>query len=67
MNTKTYAERLAEGERMKKEHKARLGAEYGLAKHPKFDALYNLAWQYGHASDWNEVEMYFDDMAKLLK
>jgi len=30
------------------------------------DALYKLAWDYGHAHGWEDVESYYADMADLL-
>lgn len=60
-------ERLAREETEKDEQKARLAADEGIAGHPKLDALYSLAWQYGHSSGFSEVESYFREFAELLK
>jgi hypothetical protein len=48
-------------------HQAKLEAKYGLTGHPKADKLYALAWDMGHSAGYSEVEIYYDDMADLLK
>lgn len=48
-------------------HKAALAAELGLTDHPKLDALYQLAWEHGHSSGFDEVANYFREFAELLK
>lgn len=63
----TYEERRAEGNRLIAEHKAKMATEYELVGHPKLDAVYQLAWDYGHASGFGEVESYFSELAKLVK
>lgn len=67
MSNKNWAERRAEGARLVADHKAKMAAQHGLVGHPKLDAVYQLAWDYGHASGFGEVESYFDDLAKLVK
>jgi hypothetical protein len=48
-------------------HQAKLEAKHGLTGHPKADKLYALAWDMGHSAGYSEVEIYYDDMADLLK
>jgi lipopolysaccharide biosynthesis regulator YciM len=67
MSNKTWAERREESNRLVAEHKAKMAAEYGLVDHPKLDAVYQLAWDYGHAAGFGEVESYFSELAKLVK
>lgn len=49
------------------EHKAQLAQEYGVEGHPKLDTLYNLAWDYGHAYGFREVEIHFSQMLPLIQ
>jgi hypothetical protein len=49
------------------EHRARMEEKHGLAGHPKAKRLYELAWDYGHASGYSEIELYYEDLADLLK
>lgn len=48
------------------DHKAALERTYGTAGNPKANALYDLAWDYGHASGFGEVESYYGEMARLI-
>jgi hypothetical protein len=58
-----------------KEDRCRLEAEFkrdllddlGMTDHPKADHLYDLAYQYGHASGYSEIYNYADELAELLK
>lgn len=47
--------------------KAALAKELGLAGHPKYDVLFRLAWEEGHASGYSEVANYADTFAELLR
>lgn len=49
------------------ESKAKLSQEHGLDRNKKFDRAYEIAWDHGHASGFDEVENYFADLADLLK
>lgn len=62
-----WQDRIDEGNRLKAEHKAKMAIEHELVDHPKLDAVYQLAWDYGHASGFGEVESYFSELAKLVK
>ena len=50
-------------------HRAALEAKHGLTGHPKAARLYVLAYSYGmgSVSDYRAVEMYYEDMADILK
>lgn len=56
----------AETARLEAEFKADLEREYGFVGHPKADAIYALAWDYGHSAGYSEVAMYYDELAQLL-
>lgn len=64
---KTWTERMAEGNRLIAEHKARMAEKYDVAGNEKFDLCYDLAWHEGHANGFDEVERYFSDFVKLIK
>jgi TRAP-type C4-dicarboxylate transport system substrate-binding protein len=34
--------------------------------HPKFERVWSMAWDNGHASGLNEVEMHFRELAELI-
>ena len=45
-----------------------LAEEYDLPlTHPKFDRVYNLAYQHGHGSGYSDVENYFSEFVELVK
>jgi len=44
-----------------------LAAKHGLTLHPKLAELWSLAWKYGHSAGLYEVQIYFEEMAVLLK
>jgi hypothetical protein len=48
-------------------HRATLEVKHGLVGHPKAARLYELAYEIGHSAGYHEVEIYYDDMADLLK
>ena len=35
--------------------------------HPKAEKTFNLAWEHGHSSGYNEVELLFSELAELVK
>jgi hypothetical protein len=39
----------------------------GLLGHPKSGKAYSLAWEYGHSSGYDEVYIYLQDLAELVK
>ena len=41
--------------------------DHGLERNAKFDKAWDIAWSHGHASGLNEVVMYFDELAELIK
>lgn len=40
--------------------------ELGVSNHPKADALFSLAWSYGHSAGYEEVFNYADELSQLL-
>ena len=57
----------AEEEREIEACKARLAERHRLKRNAKFEIAWRIAWENGHASGFSEVEIYFDDIAELLK
>jgi hypothetical protein len=57
----------AETRRLDAEFKADALAEVGLTGHPKADAAYSLAWEYGHAAGLSEVMNYLPELADLAR
>ena len=47
--------------------KAEMAQRYGLERNAKFDRAWEIAWDYGHSSGINEVKLYFEELAELLK
>ena len=54
-------------EALKLEHKEKLAKQFGLVGHPKLDKLYDVAWNFGHANGFQEVEYYFADLEELIR
>lgn len=54
-------------EALKLEHKQKLAKEFGLVDHPKLDKLYDVAWNFGHANGFQEVEFYFMELEELIR
>lgn len=48
-------------------HKSVLEISEGLVGHKKADLLYEIAWDMGHSAGYHEVEIYYHQMAALLK
>ena len=51
----------------KSEFKARLAKENGVENNPKLDRLFGIAWDFGHSSGFDEVDLYFNRMVDLIK
>ena len=51
----------------KSEFKGRLAKENGVENNPKLDKLFEIAWNFGHSSGYNEVGLYFSEMVNLIK
>lgn len=47
--------------------KSDLYSEYEVTNNPKVEQAFQLAWDYGHACGYEEVERYFMDFAELIK
>ena len=47
--------------------RADLAAEYNLTDHPKEGLLYSIAYDMGHSSGMEEVVLFYDRLAELLK
>jgi hypothetical protein len=43
-----------------------MAEKYSVTGHPKESKLWNLAWEYGHAAGYHEVEMVYAEFAELL-
>ena len=56
-----------EEEKKKSEFKGRLTKENGVENNPKLDRLFEIAWDFGHSSGFNEVDIYFSEMVDLIK
>ena len=64
------AQRIAYGieqSRLEQEFKADLFEEHGVTDHPKANAVYSIAYQYGHHSGHEEVASHFDTFVDLIK
>lgn len=62
-----FLERLAEEARQVGEVKDRVAKSYGLKRDAKFDRVWAIAWDHGHAYGLAEVESYFSDLVDLIK
>ena len=40
---------------------------YGVKDNPKREAAYALAYEYGHANGYSEIDNYFSDLVNLIK
>lgn len=63
----TLEERIAEGERVIELLRLELEASNGMTGHTKADAVWQLAWDYGHAYGRSEIKSYYIDLAELVK
>lgn len=41
--------------------------EYGVEDNPKREKCFQLAWERGHSSGYNEVEIQFSEIVELIK
>jgi hypothetical protein len=57
----------AESRQLEAQFKADALEEVGLTGHPKADAVYALAWDYGRASGFSEVMNCLRELADLVK
>jgi hypothetical protein len=48
------------------EFKADLKKYYNLEDNPKFEDLFRLSWDYGHAYGYSEVLTYFHELVVLV-
>lgn len=47
--------------------KAGLASRHKLKRNAKFEIAWRIAWDRGHSNGFSEIEMYFDELAELLK
>lgn len=65
-NPSVYDAYKADQNRLEEEFR-RDALEYvGLTGHPKADKAYAFAWQEGHASGYNDVLHYLDEVAQII-
>jgi hypothetical protein len=57
---------VADQKECREAFKRDLLADLGIADHPKADRLFELAWDYGHASGYSEVYNYALELVDLL-
>lgn len=70
VNEQTYRIALAEHMRhsanLMAKFKSDLKEEFGVTDHPKADAVYKLAYDYGHGSGLGQIYDYFSDLVDLI-
>jgi hypothetical protein len=52
---------------VKEEFKKFLAKKYKLEGNPKLDRAFEIAWELGHSSGYDEIENYFYDLVDLIK
>lgn len=57
----------AEDGRLYEEFRKDMFEHYGVAGHPKVETAYRIAWDHGHSAGYGEVDIYFSELAELLK
>jgi len=59
----------AENDRLYDQFKKDLFEFHGVISFPKkvLDKAFSIAWDSGHSSGWNEIALYFNDLADLIK
>lgn len=66
-----YRAMLAKLQEERNAHQAHCEAEYLDDGHSvpryKLDMLYEIAYDFGHSSGWNEIELYYDQLVPLVK
>ena len=69
--TDEYRALLAKRQEERNAHQARCEAEYFDDGHSipryKLDMLYEIAYDLGHGSGWNEIELYYDLLLPLVR
>ena len=63
----TRAAYHADQGRLDAEFKRDLFAYYGVTGHPKAERAFEIAWGHGHSAGYSEVDIYFSELAELLK
>ena len=53
-------------QRLVQEFRADLEAEFGLADHPKAALLFDMAWDNGHSSGFQDVYYHYDRLSALV-
>lgn len=65
-----YAQKMEQNQEARNKHQAQLENTYfepdEVPRH-KLDLLYQIAYDYGHAHGWNEIAIFYGDMAELVK
>lgn len=68
MNLKEYRKSWRETEAIAIEaSKTRMAKECGVERGEKFDKAWQIAWDHGHSAGIGEVEIYFRELAELIK
>jgi hypothetical protein len=62
-----YQKRRVEERQKQAMQLAELAKEYGVEGHPKLGLLYQIAWDYGHSSGYEEVEIHFAQLVPLIQ
>lgn len=57
---------FTESKNLERQFKVDLADELGLTGHPKFDKLFEIAWDRGHSSGFQEVYNEAQELAELL-
>lgn len=65
--TEQFNEYQKEENRLYNIWKSDLYAEYEVTNNPKVEQAFQLAWDFGHAYGYEEVERYFMDLVELIK
>jgi len=60
---KAYRE---ETSNLKRKFREDLAEEFGVTDHPKEEQLFNIAWENGHSSGYNEVWGEYSDLVELI-
>ena len=62
-----YAAERAKQDAAIEEAKARLSDEHGVPRNERFDKAWSIAWEHGHSCGLSEIELYFNELVKLIK
>ncbi len=66
----SFAKRQAyrdEINKINEEFKLALFKEYGVETNPKREQAFDKAWEEGHSTGYDDVEIYFSDFVELIK